>query len=399
LRIGNLEVYGIIYKIVNKINNKVYIGQTIRPFNIRYQRKGEGIERVYKYHITLRNYNGSENEHLLRSIEKYGFSNFDIIENFDYGINKEELNEKEIYWINYYNSTDNNYGYNHTKGGHNISDSILIPIVQLSKNGQFIKQWSSISEAMYELKINHITTCCKGRIKSSGGFRWMYLEDYVKLKDNLPEVKYSKKVLQFSIYGDLIREWESLKEISKHYNVSERSICGCCRNEFNTVCGYLWRYKDDYEKNINIVKPVDLVTKSVVKLSLNGDFVTKYDSITDAASSENGFTANISACCRKKKKSCYGFMWVYEEDYLANKNIKYEAKISPKPKKIVQMNINNDIVKIWDKIKDAKEYLKICDLHRCLKGERKTAGGYKWMYYEDYIKLHNLEQDDKNLAV
>ena len=46
--IGNVEVYGIIYDIRNKINNKHYIGQTIRNngFNGRYTGSGKGIRRV-----------------------------------------------------------------------------------------------------------------------------------------------------------------------------------------------------------------------------------------------------------------------------------------------------------------------------------------------------------------
>lgn len=46
MKIGSLEVYGIIYKITNKVNNRVYIGQTTKDFNKRYNRKGIGVERV-----------------------------------------------------------------------------------------------------------------------------------------------------------------------------------------------------------------------------------------------------------------------------------------------------------------------------------------------------------------
>lgn len=119
--IGNLEVYGIIYKITNKKNNKVYIGQTCQEggFYSRYCYKGNtDIERVYKYHLSSKNVNnGSSNTHLLNSIEKYDFENFEVSKIFDVAFSKEELDLKEISWINIYNSTNSNYGYNHRHGG------------------------------------------------------------------------------------------------------------------------------------------------------------------------------------------------------------------------------------------------------------------------------------------
>ena len=45
MKIGNLEVYGIIYKITNIIDNKSSIGQTVNGFHKRYTSKGSGINR------------------------------------------------------------------------------------------------------------------------------------------------------------------------------------------------------------------------------------------------------------------------------------------------------------------------------------------------------------------
>jgi hypothetical protein len=98
MKIGNLEIYGVIYKIKNKINDKYYIGQTAdkRGFNGRYHCTGVGIERVYNYHSKRRYDNTFYNEHLLRSMEKYGLEEFEVTEIVDIAFSKEELDIKEI---------------------------------------------------------------------------------------------------------------------------------------------------------------------------------------------------------------------------------------------------------------------------------------------------------------
>lgn len=88
-----------IYKITNIQNNKVYIGQTIRSINDRFHR-----------HINDA-MNNILDTHFARAIRKYGKDSF-IIEEIDKATNQNELNEKEQYWIHYYNSIKN--GYNET---------------------------------------------------------------------------------------------------------------------------------------------------------------------------------------------------------------------------------------------------------------------------------------------
>lgn len=88
-----------IYKITNIQNNKIYIGQTIRPIEQRFQR-----------HISDA-LNNIIDTHFARAIRKYGKENF-IIEQIDIAQTQDELNQKEQYWIKYYNSVKD--GYNET---------------------------------------------------------------------------------------------------------------------------------------------------------------------------------------------------------------------------------------------------------------------------------------------
>lgn len=92
-----------IYKITNIINQKCYIGQST-----------DLIQRIRKHIKTLVNGTNS-NEHLQNAYNKYGQGNFtiEIIEECDI----ENLDNREIFWIDYYKSYDSQFGYNKTKGG------------------------------------------------------------------------------------------------------------------------------------------------------------------------------------------------------------------------------------------------------------------------------------------
>ncbi len=97
----------VIYKITNTINQKVYIGQT-KEFKRRIQNHFKTAENGWV---------GAEKP-LYKAIKKYGAENFtvDILCTVD---SYEELNEKEIYFINLYNSTVDGNGYNLDHGGKN----------------------------------------------------------------------------------------------------------------------------------------------------------------------------------------------------------------------------------------------------------------------------------------
>ena len=93
-----------IYKITNKINNKIYIGQVYN----------KTIQDRFKRHINEAS--EKSKSYIGRAIYKYGKENF-ICELIDTASSLKELNEKEKYWISYYNSTNHNIGYNLTPGG------------------------------------------------------------------------------------------------------------------------------------------------------------------------------------------------------------------------------------------------------------------------------------------
>ena len=100
-----------IYKIVNNINQKCYIG------------KSENIENRFKHHLNDLRKGCHYNKHLQRSFDRYGENNFtfELIE--ECSLN--QLNDREIFWIAFYKRKFNLY--NICKGGEGgrMPDSII----------------------------------------------------------------------------------------------------------------------------------------------------------------------------------------------------------------------------------------------------------------------------------
>ena len=55
---------------------------------------------------------------------------------------------------------------------------------------------------------------------------------------------------------------------------------------------------------------------------------------------------------------------------------------SHQKKKIIQMDLNDNIIKIWCSISEAKKVYKNNHISECCLGKIKTVAGYKWKYYE-----------------
>lgn len=106
-----MELYGFVYRIENRVNNKSYIGLTT---NFK-QRKIDHFKKLRK--------NQHPNIHLQNSFNKYGESNFKF-SILNWANSKEELDKQEIYFINKYGVLDPKNGYNVQTGGSNGKHSL-----------------------------------------------------------------------------------------------------------------------------------------------------------------------------------------------------------------------------------------------------------------------------------
>lgn len=121
--------------------------------------------------------------------------------------------------------------------------------------------------------------------------------------------------------------------------------------------------------------------KIIYQYDLEGNYLNSYKSIKSASEILNVSRTSISHNLNGKQKTAFGFIWIFK--FLGSKidvsNLKHG-----KSKSILQMDINNNIIKIWDSMVDIEKELNISSgkICMCCKGKRKTTGGFKFEYYE-----------------
>lgn len=219
-----------IYKITNLITSESYIGQSVN------------IERRFKEHCT------SKDKCVIHiAINKYGKENFsfDIIEICE----QKELNEKEIYWIKYYNTYYK--GYNETLGGQTFSIINNEKINQYSIDGKYIKTFNSITEAERELNITYqgsqINAACsnKDNRKSAFGFQWKYYKDVNNIKDIPPLENYidraRKLIYQYDKNDNLIAIYKNITDASIQTSIGRTSISNCLNGRSKMAGKYKWK--------------------------------------------------------------------------------------------------------------------------------------------------------------
>lgn len=68
-----------------------------------------------------------------------------------------------------------------------------------------------------------------------------------KAKKGITNGKKSKKVLQLSLSGELIREWPSTAECGRN-GFDSGVVCKCCNGKLKTHKGFRWMYAEDYKE-------------------------------------------------------------------------------------------------------------------------------------------------------
>lgn len=416
MKIGNLEVYGIIYKIINLINKKVYIGQTIQGFKDRYRNNLE---------------NNTHNIHLKNAIHKYGIENFEIDKKFDIAFSKEELDIKEKCWICIYDSINPKYGYNKQTGGANG-----IPNEETRKKQGVIskKLWQNeeYRNKIYKNNIHNEDIQKKKSKLMSGTNNPMYGKNIYtnKSAEELKLIKIklslrSKKQWRDEKYRNYMSELakgrnpyvnktdEEMKIIRLKMSRNHADING----EKNPNYQNYWteeqkqeaskkmigRFSDDKNPNASKMYIYDLngniVFSGIIKHCCEWLINKKY------LTTENGARQSIHNCIKQNKK--YNDI-IFSKEKIdvekINKIIIHSRKLDIESKE--KMNVNKrgvicitDNYKYFNTITECSEYYNIdgSSISKCCRGKLKSLHKHKFMYYDDYIKQNELLIHNENL--
>lgn len=334
-----------IYKITNIINGKVYIGQSV------------DIKRRWRNHKKEAFYEKSHsyNYPLYCAIRKYGIKNFafEILEE----CSKEDLNEKEKYYITEYNTCNKQYGYNQTEGGDSpphpltLSESEISEILHRLKTtldntsmigddygvsystirdinvGKVYRRDSEVypirpnigklcedkDNGGYKIKEPKIHTCriCGAQVWQEGNLR-VTCQHLRARKIERPEPLTLAKMIKengfeqtgkiFNVSGNAIKRWCDEYKIPRHkaeliawYN-QQMGIINVPKTE---------EIKRKSEEVVRPVKQIDITTGKVLNV-----FSSQAEAIRHLEAIDAG---HIGEVCKGKRKSAYGFYWEWAD--------------------------------------------------------------------------------------
>ena len=286
-----------IYKITNQINGKVYIGQSIN------------IEHRWKEHIQEAKH-GDKKYKIYLALRKYGIENFkfEILEECQ----REELNEKEIFYIEKYNSYYD--GYNSNLGGQGKGfQKVINPeeIYQLWDAGLSMKEiCDELKNKVGHTTIKKYLSNYKNYSATESNRRGILRSEKVKNHLNNYDGCYQcNKVYQYDLWGNFIAEYSSYAEAERKTRTNKDTIGRVINGKQEQAGGYQW--VSDKSEVKDLTKTIRLKF-GVIQYDLNNNEIRRFNTLQQAAIAMGCDSSAISKVCKHQRKTSCGYKWEYD---------------------------------------------------------------------------------------
>ena len=219
-------------------NNKRYVGITCQKPQYRWGKNGK-----YEHNIYMTN-----------AIKKYGWGNIEhkiLYEN----LTKEEAEQKEIELIKQYKSNTRENGYNIENGGHHngkMSEETKVKILKhligrkVSDETKKKMSLAQIGKKCSEETRRKLSESHKGK-----KLNFNLTDEQIKTRNQRcveNSKKQAKKIAQYDLDNNLIKIWNSSREIERIKKYNHSNIIQCCKNRYGylSAYGFYWRYLNEY---------------------------------------------------------------------------------------------------------------------------------------------------------
>ena len=367
-----MEVYGIIYLLIDGINDMEYVGQTKRT-----------LEKRFKEHA-------KENTYIGNAIRSHGEDMF-VKVTLKVCYSPEELSYWERHFIKSRDTMAPN-GYNCTTGGERdfTRSPETCAKISASKMGEKHPQYGKPLSDEHRAKISASTsgeknpnfgkhhspeTCAKISAKNSGENHPNYGKHHSdKTRARMSASSPKKRPVVCLETGE---RFESVTAAAKHYNIlKSTNISFACKNPHRRAGGYHWRYAEEVPEGAEIEIPANSRTRPVICLETG----ERFNSVKEAGQHYNINPSYISWVCQNTSYKAASYHFRHADEIPDGA----EIEIPPdRPKKTTNRAvICVEIGEQFNSLAEAARHYSIDDssISKSCRNANRKCGGFHWKY-------------------
>lgn len=163
-------------------------------------------------------------------------------------------------------------------------------------------------------------------------------------------------IYKFDLKGNLVGEYKTAAAAARATKIRPSGIRDCLNNKAKSAGRFLWS-----KNNKAPYWP------QVYQFNLEGELLATHVSVTAASEHLGVHRQGISNCLCGRARTAYGYRWSYKSTV-------------PKWRKIGKFSLAGELLQTFNTLKETGYG---SGVSRCLKGEAKTAHGFKWHYIRE----------------